>query len=1767
MMGLYIDNFCEQWASILAARMCIASKKSSEELESAIRKNQKQSSISDSALKAGIQMSRNYTLAQLSLMKESIENLIIQFLGEEYFPKLFSAIFGYADNVLSSITDKSSRTNEALHTDKIMQEEKLSELDQLICETFVYLSSLIDAAVATENKDATIAKIDVSLIESIFKYLDHSLPNQVRASAGKILCSLSASFEHCQALVNIFWKKFSLCKRDNDFRNFASLIDGIQDIQLSLATPELTTVAINFLNNFTSNVKKVERGVLRMKFLSAMNSIIEKLSKFFTNGKIDNEELGKVINSIWNIVIKWSSKAKHTVFCLEFLVKVIITLPPQFFLSDHGSPLFSLIFKAINSMKCDLELLKILQVLIDGLPKEYYDARFDIFKDMIEKELLPTLFKVSPTHIIPKYKTNEQIDWYVEIFVSIGKKKFLPIVDFCRNVFKEADPSESKLQRLICIRVLGKLSQTAPHIFEHFNDELYQYIQPMLLKKTPNQEETNYALLTFPLLHSPDSSVIEENAKVIFDVGVNEKEIDSNAYKSIIQYIHKFIDLHQNPSTILYFCNELTNAIYTLPENEILFKLHYLNGVLIAFNKALEIYQNEEDIIQKFDGTFHREDWVDFRIKTDANLLALLLSPDTKILNKVKEVEAIFLNGALLKLDNSCLPSPVFMVCHLLSQQMKIDFIKMLPVLSKSDPSIINKMFEILFMNWKENSSKLNEQSNNKFLQLLCSLLRPNCQASYLNMFLDQIFELILKNPDSHPIYRAIELIIPHLWISVLEELESWMKNSNHSISVCYTQYTYILYSFVHNLFYISENEMPNTYKSLNELLQDNEKLNEKINSYISALYLEKLKIDDKVYFNTMETTMKIIILYASSSSSNFSQFFCSSPDTYEKLINSLRDMIRFESEAEFPPNYMETYIQSLEVIFSSTNFTNSSIIDSLLAWLEIFSHKTTHNEQLQSMIVKVLEIILEKNPTFLESYFKNSVSEVEIFSSQLILAISNVYARLYEKGEQFDIKFKDGNAYALATVLLHLRNDNAMPRQAAHKLMCILLTKSNKSAVPIFPNEVPIYLMMALTSHSAAGYVTQSSHFVNYSSKNTTPSIAAKIFNIFAANFNLMKPFQKHLILMLSSFMELFVKEYSAENAVQTLLKLTSQSDISNIEISDNISILWNKYFSFVNENIQKAVISAIFSFASSQTDLKSNETLAAINVLVYAFQEAPDATFQVVFAPLEKYNKKTPSDYESFVQLVSKPTVDFSVTKEEIISSNVLSQVILSIKSREDFQKLIVPNLAPLMFFASMMNDRDEFAITSFHPLIDSILETSLFRFAETHHIYTNNLKSLQEANLLLRASSLDEQYEIFSEAPAKHILAYDRNAVRTYTLLLCQIDPNFKKNFFEIILANTFMVTDNERTMEPFLMLVSVIDEFDIHNLFSMMLFSLIAYKNNRPDIVDPIIDIVKEIMLNEDNSDENFVREAATILSCLIQFLSLKCKRSLSIHIVKVIYEICTRALSLSASLKEKISNELFAFISQFGGEVYVAGLFAKFVAEINTLGDASIDNIIECLVEISKLISITSFEQYNWCSIFALVLDGYRHFLAVSAERPAKDMISDVTYTDINHFARFLSQNISEPAQKQFVVEFFVDALSSFAFNDLYKDNVALAILENFIEKANLKISPGLYDNIIKLALLVSISCDEEGKVLAAKLLRIMVENINHPYGKDIFSYSKLEPGLVETTLKPIGHYSSVKKLMIDRKCLPTCRIFRTNQASLDVLPLLINNLKAKFNEK
>jgi len=453
----------------------------------------------------------------------------------------------------------------------------------------------------------------------------------------------------------------------------------------------------------------------------------------------------------------------------------------------------------------------------------------------------------------------------------------------------------------------------------------------------------------------------------------------------------------------------------------------------------------------------------------------------------------------------------------------------------------------------------------------------------------------------------------------------------------------------------------------------------------------------------------------------------------------------------------------------------------------------------------------------------------------------------------------------------------------------------------------------MAITSHSPSGFMTQSSHFVSFASQSVKPALAREFFSIFANDLAKMEQPQNPILSSIFSFIPVILTDCNAEEVVTTGLKLTTCCNLDEASTASAVSRLWQSLFDNFKNNrpeVGRQIIELIFNFGLEHESLKYKESQVSILVLVAIFQVFPHETSEFILPILTIYDIALPEGVENFLAFIGASELTFETTPKEILAANALSQILLLISDRELFTELFSNKLPALLFFAIMNYHLEEFIIGPFRPLLDTLLDAGLFRFSKDNKMFSQNLAALQEASLINCATSLEQQFQIITVPPAKKMLAYDNEAVIRMTSLMCQNDPQFKHNFFNLVLANAVQVKNPDRCVELLIMMIALKDEMNTRSIYYLLLFTLYSLKNNRSELMDALVDNIHYRLISDKCDAEAFSREAIPVVIIFLLYISIDCKRSFSIHLMRILTDVCKKIVE--SDIASAASEELNKF---------------------------------------------------------------------------------------------------------------------------------------------------------------------------------------------------------------------------------------------------------------
>ena len=236
---------------------------------------------------------------------------------------------------------------------------------------------------------------------------------------------------------------------------------------------------------------------------------------------------------------------------------------------------------------------------------------------------------------------------------------------------------------------------------------------------------------------------------------------------------------------------------------------------------------------------------------------------------------------------------------------------------------------------------------------------------------------------------------------------------------------------------------------------------------------------------------------------------------------------------------------------------------------------------------------------------------------------------------------------------------------------------------------------------------------------------------------------------------------------------------------------------------------------------------------------------------------------------------------------------------------------------------------------------------------------------------------------------------------------------------------------------------------------------------------------------------------------------------------------------------------------------ISSLFVRYVADLQTFGDENCKHVINCLFQLSALISISG-PKDNWCILLALLIDYIRATLAKVSERPIPSvlipLIKDLKYTPTYEFAEYLNDHYKTDKFQHFIIMFVLALFKSFRSIDLHKDSVAMNLLNEFINVSKVTLNPIITDLIIKTVSLVNLTADDEGRAAASSVLYQIISNIKYKVGESTMSLTAMNPQIVPCTRKVIGYFVSNKGFTVKQENFPLVQLY--NIGAMETQPII-----------
>jgi len=1719
-IGVEID----QWSTLLLSSVFLSINANSDNIELIAQANEKNcSNIKDIRMKLNdsMRLLKKYSKEDINNMFSASQRTIIELNGNSQFHSIFSQLVQLSHGILgiSYNIDATKGKIKVLHTESLVAETQLTENDEIKCNVLVFLATILEKAICVPV--VKLGLIDVSTIEMLFGFLDHQQPNSVRSNAGKILSALSASPVQLSYISDFFWKRFDGCKKDEDFRNFASWIDGIVDLRFCYISQSMSEMTNKFFMMFITNAKRMERGVLRMKILEALISIFDRVSKD-PNSKT-NSDFNLIIRSIWAQVMKWSSKSKHTVFCYEFLCKMLFLFDVTFF-SDVGLGFGENLVKALKAGPT--EIIKLIGIYVSNLPMEYTMNRVDDFSKYIQMQIIPSLFSGNEKKRCLKYNDLIQQQGITEIFVSIGIKNIFFFIDFFRSVYSVDKPTEDhRLVRLIVLKALANIIEKKPDIVSTFNVQLFPYIESILMLNYPGlPEEIEYAIKTFPIIHPQDETKMNLIVTNLFVSVLDPRDQSANiAMNSILAYIHHHITISNYPLLPMTFIDQVCENLLSMNNSMIEYRLNILKSLL---NEVLCCFGSHDSItaLRNGESQMKSSNWTSMRNKIDKIIVILLIIGEKSISNHIYQLVELLRDNGIKAIDMAFNRNFSYYVPNWIGDMKdSLNLHSYSKLLISNNPALAQVLFLFVFDFWINRRSSFNIETDKKFISFIASMSQPN--ENGLNLF----FSYVLKEHKSNARFDIASVICnlkSPLWITFLTFYEKWMAEHELPLSSFWIQTTNLLFCFL-------------SHPDFSLQISDDQDLELLFERFMTQVFNQILESRfDPSYNIIYEKSLKIFRVLLEQKNFNLLRFIDMFASSYVRFIRFFYIFVSQPEKINGSSSYYESFFGVLITLFSNYVIPKNTDFEFFFEWVFDFIKDHYSNELLILLFTRLMTELLNNNPLLIKSYFSFSCSCDSFRNSQIILSVSNCI----QKRNKHICENTDLLLFVYAIVIVHIQNDNLIERQASLTLFAHLMLLNDREL-----SLTAVNVSKVLTSETPFGYRKQGSDISILISSLIPTSLVYPVFQLFSSCFNTLTSCQEYIIITLKLLIPILLQSVPIETSTTVVLILSSNYQYNDTASSKAIRMFWIEFMQTAIEKCSEfplILLGILKLFCLGLPSMKSQEFSSMIYIFEYIFDLFPSYTMDLLLSSMKKYDIKLPNDYVEFSKFISKGTLNFVVNKEDILFSNAISYILMTMNNNDCFHEYIAPYLPLLFYFSTLMYHVEEMQIGKFQPLFVSLIDASLVRFGSQEVV--SIFKKLCELNFFNHIYGDRLSYSLEDDS-SKLIIFYDRQTISSLTNTFESQYSGFSNKLFDIIFNCALSVSVSDREMDPFLFMLGLNDFLSTQKMIQLLLFLLVSIKTSRLQLIDYLIDNLHQRLVSTKISVSEFNQECIPSVLLLINCLYLRIRDSFSVHIMKLIKSLCSlMCLKESAFL---LSKTMFDLINAMKGDLFISSLFSKFIEGIKSFSDPIVVLVIETLEEISNLLSISQSKQ-NWCHLYAILIDGFRYFIHKKSSLAIKTIIiyDESVICSIDSFINYICTLFPDIKYHQFMVEFLCSLNKDNSLVESNVDLISTIMINTIILKSSNVFDSNFTEKLQKHLSVISFSLPKDGKINAAiGMSKLLDSQDSENYCFNIiddqikFSYRKL---------KEIGCYTFYDKLKIDQNCLPSIKPFETDDTSV-----------------
>lgn len=229
---------------------------------------------------------------------------------------------------------------------------------------------------------SVLQSVPESLISFCFSRLHLSFSGAIRRVAGMCLGFLSKHF--LQMIASMFLNSLAAIKKDADAREYVTYQKALSLLDFGFRAGDQVNATVAYFSGLAAQMKKIDRGVLRMEVCESLRQIFVKILPSKANTRQTTQwdlfqaseskeyvEFQDAVDKIYQIVKQWSKKDKHSPFCYDVMCVMVCAVRSPKFYTKYSGELFGLLCGGLKKEKLHAKCLECCAFYVRESPEAF----------------------------------------------------------------------------------------------------------------------------------------------------------------------------------------------------------------------------------------------------------------------------------------------------------------------------------------------------------------------------------------------------------------------------------------------------------------------------------------------------------------------------------------------------------------------------------------------------------------------------------------------------------------------------------------------------------------------------------------------------------------------------------------------------------------------------------------------------------------------------------------------------------------------------------------------------------------------------------------------------------------------------------------------------------------------------------------------------------------------------------------------------------------------------------------------------------------------------------------------------------------------------------------------------------------------------------------------------------------------------------------------------------------------------------------------------